>query len=94
MKDLTVTVAECDLDTAITAMRAYTFRSEGCLLAQAMKRASGCDHASVGVGFARVNGMDYVVPDEAITLADLFDNGAYEDLRGLLPVTVVMEPRE
>jgi hypothetical protein len=92
MNDLRVTVTVDDLDAAIMAIEVTgdLNRSGQCVMAQAMRRATGAP-ASCGLSTADSRGISYRVPAEAEDLINLFDNQAYDVLRELLPVTFVME---
>lgn len=96
MSDLLVTVTAVDLDAAIDAVHVrHVYRSEGCLLAQALTRTTGLEpkkDVTVGVTTARVGDVCMALSPAAQALADLFDEEKFDALRSQLPQTVTFRP--
>lgn len=92
MAHLLVTVTAADLDAAIESVHVrHVFRSEGCLLVQALTRTTGLnarEDVTVGIHTARVGDYMVDVPPAAMALVNLFDGGKIAELRSQLPQTV------
>lgn len=96
MVRLTVAVTLKDLAAAIAAPRFAVSVTERCVLAQALMRTTGATTARVGITTATVDGVLVNVPEDAIELAGLFDQGLFEELRARLqhPQVFAFEVRE
>lgn len=94
MKTFPVIVTAADLDAAVDMKKtAAEFDQCGsCVMAQALKRSVGFGvRATYGLSSATVGELQLHVPDAAQDLIALFDNEAYDVIRGLLPVTLTFE---